>query len=412
MRRMPLERFARGMTMGRKRKDAADAERLAPGLYLDGRTYLVKFMVAGKWVRERCGTDKRHAMARLKALRDDAERGILGLSRIQKHTMTDLWTKYEPWAKAKKKSADRDVRTWNHSIKPTFGDLLLTQVDRRAVEAFLRKRQADDGISVATCNRELALLKGMLSRAVEFGMLDRNHLHGIKGDVEDNERTPNLTLDDERRLLAACATYGDADPIDPTRRASPPKNPARRTSTHPRKVVQPWLLELVTMALGTGARLGELVNLRWCDLSWKDGTMALAGTKNGSTRTVPIPPVALASLQARCGIGTGKVFLMADGTPLTGAIVTGAFQRVSRRLNLVGGDAEHKTFLRFHDLRHVAAGRFLSAGASIIQLMDLLGHRSMHLARRYAKSSNSDLRRIVDTAAQPAVEQAGSADHQ
>lgn len=394
--------------MGRKRNNPADTERLAPGLHFRDRSYLIRFMVRGQWVSERCGTDKRYAMARLKQLRDDAERGIMGQPRIQKVTMADLWDKYEAYAKEKKKSADRDVRTWNHAIKPVFGKMLLTQVDRRKVAAFLQKRQDDDGISPSTANRELALLKGMMTRAVEFGLLDRNHLHGIKqADEKPFQRTPNLTLDDERRLLAACAVYGDADRNDPTKRATP-KDPSKRSIDHPRRMIQPWLLELVTMALCTGARLSELVNLLWCDLDFENATVVFTDTKGGGSRTVPIPSAVLGTLDARRGIGAGRVFTMANGQPLTSAKATGAFQRVSRRLKLIGGDKKRETFFHFHDLRHVAAGRFLSASASIIQLMDLLGHKSMILAHRYAKSSPMDLRRIVDTAAQPNVEQGKS----
>ena len=71
----------------------------------------------------------------------------------------------------------------------------------------------------------------------------------------ENQRTRILTPDEQRRLLDAA----------------------------PRK-----LRALVVLALVTGARVGELLALRWdaCD----DGFLTFLRTKNGKMRRIPISP--------------------------------------------------------------------------------------------------------------------------
>lgn len=58
----------------------------------------------------------------------------------------------------------------------------------------------------------------------------------------------------------------------------------------------------------TGARKGELMNLRWCDVSFKDSTGYLGDTKNGSSRELHFAPVVMTELKRFQEVGTGLIF--------------------------------------------------------------------------------------------------------
>lgn len=338
--------------MGRKRADADN--KLPPGLYLRGQTYYIRFKAQGRWVYERCTGNYLRAARRLAELRDDAERGQLGLPKKVRVTLKDFSERYLEWARQHKRSAKRDEYALR-KILPELGHLLLPQVDKVAVQAFLAKRREE--VSPATCNRDLALLKGMLSRAVDFGLMETNPLHRVKGFAEPPGRTPNLSADDEARIL-------DASP--------------------------PWLRELIKATLVTGARLGELTALRWRDIAFDERLILIPDSKNQEPRRVPLPDELYQAIHPRRGVGDGPVFTLPNGRPIPVQTASHAFNRVVKRLKLP---------LRFHDLRHCTASRLLHRGASIIQLQDLLGHKSAILARRYAHTQMSDLRRLMEDAA-------------
>ena len=97
--------------------------------------------------------------------------------------------------------------------------------------------------------------KSMLSKAVEWGKLLDSPARGVKRLKVDNRRTRILTDDEQRRLLEAC----------------------------PRK-----LRAIVTLALMTGARIGELLALRWEHC--QDGDLTFLETKNGKARRIPDQP--------------------------------------------------------------------------------------------------------------------------
>ena len=380
--------------MGRKRVNPADAEKLEPGLYIRSGWYYCRFKVKGEWVYKALGNRKDRAITELRQLKDDAQRTGRGGVRISRETMADLWTDYHKNATLRgKRSLPRDERTWHARLSPEFGDTMISRIEKESVTDYMKERRKV--ASPATCNREASLLKAMLTYAVDnpkkYG-LDRNPLHGLKGFVEDNARKPFLSDADETRLLAAC--------LDTKKKA--PK----------------YMHDLVVMALRTGARLGELLALQWNQVDLRHGTMTICDSKNTDPRTVPLADDVALTLKARQEVGTGFVLTVLDEkgekTRVRQEAATQAFRRISRRLKLPGGakrqektskpsDSDKKPerpdFLHMHDLRHIAAERLLSAGATIIALQDLLGHRSMILARRYAQSRQTDLAVLVNAAA-------------
>jgi integrase len=104
-----------------------------------------------------------------------------------------------------------------------------------------------------TVNRELDTLRVMFTKAVEWEYVLESSAHKVKRLRLDNRRTRILSSDEQRALLDAS----------------------------PRK-----FRALVLMALITGARIGELLALRWEDTA--DGHLTFWKTKNGKARRVQI----------------------------------------------------------------------------------------------------------------------------
>ena len=154
---------------------------------------------------------------------------------------------------------------------------------------------------------------------------------------------------------------------------------------------------LIQVALATGARLGELLALRWSDLDLDGGTMRIMRTAqrlrgqgivfhapktHRATRAVALSPDTVqvlrqhrrAQAEQRLALGPaygdgGLVFAKPTGEPLDGTAVSKGFQKLAARAG-VGP-------LRFHDLRHSAASLMLAAGVNPKVVSERLGHASV-----------------------------------
>ena len=104
-----------------------------------------------------------------------------------------------------------------------------------------------------------------------------------------------------------------------------------------------YLLPLISLAIQTGMRRGELLSLRWSDVDLSTRTARLTKTKNGHPRTVPLTPTALDVLGSLKR--TDELVF-----PVTPTAVRLAWGRLRRRAGLDD--------LRLHDLRHEAILRF------------------------------------------------------
>ena len=122
--------------------------------------------------------------------------------------------------------------------------------------------------SHATINRMKAALSALLKFAVNEGYLNTNPARSLSQKTEDSGRKRYLSTKEKDALLEAC-------------RASE------------------WekLYLLVLMALTTGARQGELLKLRWCDVDFSERTAHLKDTKTSDPRLLTIPPKTMEELK-------------------------------------------------------------------------------------------------------------------
>ena len=67
-----------------------------------------------------------------------------------------------------------------------------------------KKQSRKEGAEPATINRDVATLRNMMNKAIEWGYLSKNPLDGVKQLKEDNGRMWVLTPEEEAQLLDEC----------------------------------------------------------------------------------------------------------------------------------------------------------------------------------------------------------------
>jgi len=144
---------------------------------------------------------------------------------------------------------------------------------------------------------------------------------------------------------------------------------------------------LILMAITTGARRSELTGLRYRDLDLEAGTASLASTKNGEPRVLVLTDAVIAEIK-RLGVGQPEALVFAaKHRPELPARFDTAW-----RLALRAARIEN---CRFHDLRHTHASMLAQSGASLLEVADSLGHRTMQMTRRYAHLAVESKRKLV-----------------
>lgn len=196
----------------------------------------------------------------------------------------------------------------------------------------------------------------------------------------------------------ASGEWGMESLNNPVRRIRRPKLPAgrdrrlevedyRRLRTACNESPSKWLRPMVSLALFTAMRQGELLRLRWEDIDWKSSSLLVKETKNGSPRTVPLSIDATRVLRALGGTTPklGKIFPV-----MTGHAVTHAFAKVCKAASI--------SDFRFHDLRHEATSRFFEKKKQMsdVQIASITGHKNMMSLKRYAHLRAKRLAAFLD----------------
>jgi integrase len=131
----------------------------------------------------------------------------------------------------------------------------------------------------------------------------------------------------------------------------------------------------VVLALSTGARKNEIMQRTWEDLNLERGLLSLRQTKNGRRRAVPIvgPGLALLRQHAQRYGHSRWVFPRGDGQ--RPVYIDYAWVNACTRAGLED--------FNFHDLRHMAASYLAMSGASLRDIAEILGHRSLSQTQKY-----------------------------
>jgi len=151
------------------------------------------------------------------------------------------------------------------------------------------------------------------------------------------------------------------------------------------------MLPFVYCALSSGARAGELLQLEWDDVDLAKGVALIHDSKNSEGRKLYIRGRALDLLRDYARVrhlGSPGVFLLNSGALLTGSKYGKLFRDALAKAGI-------RDF-RFHDLRHTAASYLAMSGASLIEIQQVLGHRTPAMVSRYAHMTEAHVEAVVD----------------
>lgn len=201
-------------------------------------------------------------------------------------------------------------------------------------------------LSNSTKNRYKAVISVVLSYAVKTSIIEQNPTLKIASLRENNHRVRYLSNNERKRLYEAS-------------RASK------------------WskLYLLILMAITTGSRKGELMNLRWSDIDLDRQTAYVETTKNGQPKVMPLTDDVVAELGRFIGKESEFIF-NSELKPDRPMCFTKQWKKALKL-------AEIEDF-RFHDLRHTTASYLAQNGASLLEIADVLGHKQIQVTKRYA----------------------------
>jgi integrase len=315
------------------------------------------------------------------ALRGDVARGKDPAAEKRRQHASSLEffleKEYGPWVTTNRKTGAETLER----IRATFREFLTVPLPDLNVARLERWRTARlaAGLTPATVNRDIASLRSVLSRALDWGVLASHPLAKLKAAKVDALGVVRfLSPDEERRLREALAARDEKRSV-----ARVQANAWRRERGYqelpPFGSYTDHLTPLVLVALNTGLRRGELLTLQWQDIDLNRGvvTVRASNAKGAQTRHVPLNSEVSHVLRLCHGSAEariGHVFCGIDGEALEGTKTS---------WNSLVKAAKVDEF-RFHDLRHTFASKLVMAGVDLNTVRELLGHADLKMTLRYA----------------------------
>jgi integrase len=144
--------------------------------------------------------------------------------------------------------------------------------------------------------------------------------------------------------------------------------------------------------VNTGMRRGEILTLRWNQV--RNGFIYLEKTKTKNRREIPINADFSEVLDQirREHVKREKNFPTDEYVFLYGSR---HIKRLDRAFQGALKNAQIEDF-RFHDLRHCFASHLVMRGASLKEVQELLGHKTMTMTLRYAHLSQENKKKAVN----------------
>ena len=323
-------------------------------IYQRGRVWYIDYSFNGRRVQKKVSTSKKIAELALKKIEVMiAENKFLDVVEKTKMTFDELSKQCLKFSKANNRpQVYRRYKIFTDNLLKVFSGKDIKDISAYDLEQYKVQRKHE--VSEATVNRELTYIKSMFNKAIEWHYLKHNQLQAVRKFRESPGRLRYLNEEEIEKLINSCADH---------------------------------LRPIVIMALNTGMRKGEILNLLWSDVDMKKGTLTIKKTKNNEMRMVPINESLHNVLQSlKKGNHSQPVFVNENGKPFVE--IKRSFATALRKARI--------TDFRFHDLRHTFASRLVMAGVDIRTVQELMGHKDIRMTARYSHLSDAHLREAVN----------------
>jgi site-specific recombinase XerD len=297
----------------------------------------------------------KHTLAPKQAATDKAPMGSMTLD-------TFMRDHYFPHAAQHKRSVKRDDQLHRLRIGPKFGHLALSAINRRDVQAF-QNSLLKEGLSPASADHHVKLMRRVLNLAVQWEMLEKNPLKGIELYLVDNQVENYLDAEQLDRLVEVLRT-------DKNR----------------------MVCLILMFLISTGSRLTESLTATWKNVSVEGGVWRVDASlsKSKKSRSIPLNDSALWVLEQLTSKGKSDYLFPSPVTGKPYTTISRAFWRILKVANVPR--------IRIHDLRHGFASLLVSGGRSLYEVQQILGHSDPKVTMRYAHLSARALQDAANAA--------------
>ena len=337
-----------GQVFKKKRK-------LKSGKVALSRKWYIRYRVKtedGYWDRitEAVSENKKEAARVLRKRETEAFEGRFFDKRKKPKTSFDeLAAQYLSWSRVNKKSWTQDEYSIKR-LKEHFGGMRLTDIHPLLIEGFKQKRVKQ--VSKRKVDIELACLKHMFTKALEWGLAQESPARMVRLFRPNNARMRYLDVTEMEKLLGACDDY---------------------------------FRPVVLVAIHSGMRRSEILGLRWADVDMSNGIIHVEDSKNGTRRDVPMSETVKATLmEMKERVECEWVFVHRSDSTKPLRDIRAPFQRALKRAGIEN--------FRFHDCRHTAASWMAMKGIDLYRIQRILGHKDSRMTQRYAHLSPSYLK--------------------
>lgn len=284
----------------------------------------------------------------------------------KKHTVTELIDRYSksvlPTKPKNSQNQSIHLRWWKNQIGYYFlSDITSSVISQCRDDLLDEDIRGGKKRSPATVSRYMTTMSYVMNVALkEWEWIELNPFTRVKKPKEPRGRVRFLDNEERERLLDACKASNSKD-----------------------------LYPIVVLAISTGMRQGEILNLKWKDIDFSRSQLVLHETKNNERRAVPIVGLAhkvLSELSKVRRIDTPFVFPGKNpDQPM----------KIRKSWDTALANAEIKDF-RFHDLRHTTASYLAMNGATLAEIAEVLGHKTLQMVKRYAHLSEAHTSSVVE----------------
>jgi len=213
-----------------------------------------------------------------------------------------------------------------------------------------------------SANRTIAYLSAIFNKGIEWELIDKNPALGIKKHKEVS-RDRYITLEEKEQFFEALEKEEDQQVKD-----------------------------FILIALYTGARKGNVLSMRWEDISFEQAVWYIKDTKNGDPQTAVLTEEAVKILERRKSASDSK-WVFPSRTSKSGHFQEPrkGWERIIKRAGLKD--------LRIHDLRRTCGSWMALSGASQYVISKGLGHKSPQSTAIYARLSLDPVREFMEKSA-------------
>ena len=283
----------------------------------------------------------RDAEAWARHMEVQADRGDLPAhpAKLRKVTLGELVERYRDTVSPRKRTHKAERLVLNAFLKHAICRRPIAEVTTAHFAAYRDERLSD--IKPSSVKRTLVPIHNLYEVArTEWDLpIRKNPLRKLKIDGSDKRRERRLRSGEYDRLVQATQQSRNR-----------------------------YILPLVTLALETCMRRGEILAIRKEHVEFTKRTLLVPESKNGHARTIPMSRRAMELLSAHA-TGEGRLF------PISANALRLAWERLTRRAGLEN--------LHFHDLRHEAISRLFERGLSVPEVALISGHRDLRMLLRY-----------------------------